>query len=88
MCLTACNAGLRLKPYKCYLIKQQVEYLGCVISDDCSAADTMKIKAVKEFKVPMNLKQLRSFLGLASYYRRFIKSFSKVANPLFALTKM
>ena len=81
------NAGLRLKPSKCYLARRKVEYLGYVISDRGVAADPKKIKAVQEFPTPTNLKQLRSFLGLASYYRRFICNFSKVANPLFALMK-
>ena len=72
------DAGLRLKPSKCYLARKEVEYLGYVISDCRVAADTKKIKAFKEFPTPV---------GLASYYRRFICNFSKVANPLFALTK-
>ena len=49
--------------------------------------DPRKINAVKDFPVPANLKQLKSFSGLASYCRRFIKNYSKVANPLFVLTK-
>ena len=51
------------------------------------APDPKKIEAVKTFPVPSDLKELRSFLGLASYYRRFIEGFSKVANPLFVLTR-
>ena len=58
-----------------------------MISDHGVSADPKKIKAVQEFPTPTNLKQLRSFLGLALYYRRFIRNFSKVANPLFALMK-
>jgi len=76
-------AGHCLNPSKCYLVRKEVEYLGYVIFDLGMAADPKKIKAVKEFPVPGNLEQLRSFLGLASYFRGFIK---KVANPLFALT--
>jgi len=81
------SAGLCLKPSKCYLVRREVEYLGYVISYLGMAADPKKIKVVKEFPVPGNLKQLRLFLGIASYYRRFIKNFSKVADPLFALTR-
>ena len=50
-------------------------------------ADPKKIEAIKQFPVPTDLKSLRSFLGLASYYSRFIQDFSKTANPLFALTR-
>ena len=51
------------------------------------AADQKKVEAIHDFPVPEDLKALRSFVGLASYYRRFIPGFSKVAAPLFALTK-
>ena len=51
------------------------------------AADPSKLEAIRQFPTPDHLKTLRSFLGLASYYRRFIPTFSKVASPLFALTR-
>ena len=51
------------------------------------AADPKKVEAIKSFPVPANLKNLRSFLGLASYYRRFIPRFAAEANPLHALTR-
>ena len=50
------------------------------------AADPKKVQAIKSFPVPANLKTLRSFLGLVSYYRRFIPRFAAEANPLHALT--
>ena len=81
------EAGLRLKPRKCFFAMREVEYLGYHVSGDGISADPAKVKAVEDFPRPQNLKQTRSFLGLASYYRRFILSFSKIATPLFALTK-
>ena len=81
------QAGLKLKPKKCYLVQREVTYLGYVVSESGISADAGKVKAVKDFPVPRNLKQLRSFLGLTSYYRRFIPRFSQVAVPLYALTR-
>ena len=51
------------------------------------SADPVKVEAVKSFATPVNVKQFRSFLGRASYYRRFIPCFSRVAAPLFTLTR-
>jgi len=81
------QAGLRLKPTKCHLAKKSVMYLGYVVSHDGITTDPEKVKSVRNFPTPSSIKQLRSFLGLASYYRRFINGFSKVAAPLFALTR-
>jgi len=81
------TAKLTLKPQKCKLVRQTVEYLGHIISEQGVAADPLKIEAVRQFPIPTDLKSLRSFLGLASYYRRFIPNFSRVAGPLFTLTR-
>ena len=75
------SAGLCLK---CYLVRKEVEYLEYIIFDHRIAADPRKNDAVEEFPVPANL---RSFLGLASYYKRFMKNSSQVANPLFTLIR-
>ena len=61
-------------------------YLGYVVSRQGITADPSKVTAVQEFPTPKNVKGLRSFLGLASYYRCFIPGFSRVASPLFSLT--
>ena len=65
----------------------EVCYLGHVVSAEGVRTDPSKLQAILEFPVPHDVKTLRSFLGLASYYRRFIPQFSKIAGPLFDLTK-
>ena len=74
--------GLKLKPSKCDLIKQQINYLGHVVSKERVCTDPEKIKAVTEWPQPTTVTEVRSFLGFVSYYRRFIPNFSKVAKPL------
>ena len=81
------KAGLRLKPKKCQFAQLEVTYLGHVVSAQGIRTDPKKLEAVQKFPVPAEVKSLRSFLGLASYYRKFIPIFSKIAGPLHALTK-
>ena len=80
------EAGLWLKPTKCHLVQKEITYLGFVVTDRDIAADPQKIEAVCAFAVPTDLKHLRSFLGLASYYQKLIRNFAKIANGLHALT--
>ena len=77
--------NLKLKPSKCELFKTSVTYLGHVVSEEGISADTGKTSAVKNWKVPENVKELRQFLGFAGYYRRFIKDYAKIVQPLNAL---
>ena len=81
------DANLRLNPKKCKFAKQELEYLGHIVTPQGIKPCPSKIKAIESYPVPKNVKQLRSFLGLANYYRRFIKDFAKIAHPLNQLTK-
>jgi len=80
------TAGLKINPQKCSLFSKEVKYLGHV-SKQGITTDPEKISAVKNWPVPQNRKQLRSFLGFCSYYRKFIKGFSLITKPLFTLTE-
>ncbi|XP_028298451.1 uncharacterized protein LOC114460741 [Gouania willdenowi] len=74
--------GLKVKLSKCHFFQKQVKYLGHVVSADGVATDPDKVEVVRGWKTPTNLAELRSFLGFASYYRRFIAGFAKMAAPL------
>ena len=80
-------AGLKLKPSKCHLFQRQVAYLGHVVSPEGIHTDPAKIEAVRDWPTPITQTQVRSFLGLASYYRRFIRGFAEIAGPLHRLTE-
>ena len=81
------EAGLKLKPSKCHFVCQQVEYLGHLITPRGLLPNPKKVGAVVDFPVPTSVTQVRQFVGLASYYRRFIEGFARVAAPLHRLTK-
>lgn len=81
------EANLRLKPKKCELFKKQVLYLGHVVSEDGVSTDPEKVTRVQNWATPTSAKDLRSFLGLVAYYRRFIEGCSRIARPLHKLTE-
>ncbi|MCI0564136.1 MAG: reverse transcriptase domain-containing protein, partial [Nitrososphaera sp.] len=79
--------SLKLQPDKCEFLRKEVNFLGHVITSDGIKADPEKIRAVKQFPIPKAVKDVQAFLGLAGYYRRFIRNFSSLAKPLTHLLK-
>ena len=80
------SAGLKLKSKKCNLFAQQVEFLGHKVSADGISTSPAKTQVVHNWPTPCNVSELRSFLGLCSYYRKFVKNFAAIAKPLHDLT--
>ena len=81
------ESGLKLKPSKCHFLREEVEYLGHVITPQGLKPTQRLTAAVADFSIPTNLQELRRFLGLSSYYRRFIPQFARIAKPLHDLTR-
>ena len=81
------EAGLKLKPKKCALFSRRVLYLGHVITEDGISTDPEKVEAIRNWPEPCNVSELRSFLGICGYYRRFIEKFAEKAKPLTRLTE-
>lgn len=78
--------GLKLQPDKCCFLKKEVIFLGHTVTRDGIFPDESKFSAIKNFPRPNNQKQMKSFLGLTGYYRKFIKDYGKIAAPLNKLT--
>jgi hypothetical protein len=79
-------AGLRIKRSKCEFFREQVDFVGFVFNKDGLGMEEGKIAAVRDWKEPTSPRQVRAFLGLAGYYRKFIVGFANIAIPLYDMS--
>lgn len=81
------EAGLKVNLEKTHFLDTSVEFLGYLVTSDGILPNPDKVKAIQNIIPPTTLKELKSFLGLTSYYRRFIRDYAKVAKPLTNMTR-
>jgi hypothetical protein len=81
------GAGLKLKPKKCDFLRESVNFLGHLVDSNGIRTDPEKISKIKDWPRPTSVTEVRTFIGLTSYYRKFIKGYAKIAAPLHELTK-
>eukprot|EP00105_Crassostrea_gigas_P025125 XP_011445602.1 PREDICTED: uncharacterized protein LOC105341021 isoform X1 [Crassostrea gigas] len=81
------DAGLAARPTKCFIGFDKIDCLGHMVGNKCLEPEQDKIDAVRNAPIPQTKKQVRAFLGLAGFYRKFIPNFSAIAIPLSDLTK-
>lgn len=81
------KANLKMSPPKCKLFHHKVECLGHVVSEEGVGTDPKKTQTITEWPTPETVTEVRSFLGLCSYYRRFVRGFADMARPLHQLTE-
>ena len=78
---------LYLKREKCAFAQERIKFLGHVVERGHIRMDLGKVRAIQEWKAPSGVRELRSFLGLANYYRRFVEGYSRRATPLTDMLK-
>ena len=80
-------AGLKVKRNKCQFAQESIKFLGHIVSARGTEPNPSKVEAVRDFAIPSSLTDVRAFIGMASYYRRFIKNFADIAAPLHNMAK-
>jgi hypothetical protein len=81
------EANLQLYPGKCVFAQPQVQYLGFILSEAGIFASPDKVKAVRQYPSPKSVKDVRTYLGLAAFYRSLVPNFAAIAKPLTTLTR-
>ena len=81
------KANLKLHPKKCAFAVKKVTFLGHVLTPEGMSPNPQKLEAITSYPVPKKLKQVRGFLGLVGFYRKYIMNFAQMARPLYDLTK-
>jgi len=79
--------GLKLSPSKCLFCRKKIKFLGHVVSAQQIEVDPARIQCIRDYPRPTNVKQVRQLCGVFAYNRRFIRNFSNIAAPLYALIK-
>jgi len=82
------GVNLKLNPNKCSFVAKSITFLGHVVSKDGAKPDPGKIEAVLHFPQPRTVTNVKSFLGLTCYYRKYVKGYARLAAPLFELTRI
>ena len=81
------EVDIRLQPDKCKVYVKTVKFLGSIITTDGIQMDEEKVKAIREWPEPRNLKEVQAFLRFANFYQRFIQGYSQICTPLTKMTK-
>ena len=81
------KSNLKIKLKKCHFCLSSLAFLGHIVRRKGVKPDPEKIQKIKDFPTPINISQLRAALGLTSYYRKFIKDYSRIAKPMTILLK-
>ena len=81
------QAKLKVKPRKCHFFQSNIKYLGHIVSKKGISTDPEKTSVIVNWPTPAKVKDVRQFLGITSYYRKFIKSYAQISKPLIRLTE-